>query len=200
MIKSRMIATFLAMTLMASSSCGLLASQFIKTILITVGTGAATTLLVKAAEAFFDKWFDSTPMPEKAANEMNSFQEKVQPIQNNFYFGKITDTEDVRYQVNGQRAGQESNLTISVSNNLILYKRDDLNSTNWQLTPESQIVIRQHLEVAGAQLSLRNLKYECGEVDGDLGPQTRGAIRKFQKDNGLPQTGELDAITKDMLL
>jgi hypothetical protein len=46
--------------------------------------------------------------------------------------------------------------------------------------------------VSGAQARLSNLGYDCGPVDGILGPQTEQAIKRFQKHNKLQQTGELD--------
>ena len=37
------------------------------------------------------------------------------------------------------------------------------------------------------QQALKDLNYDVGEVDGDIGPQTAAAIRQFQKDNNLGQ-------------
>lgn len=47
--------------------------------------------------------------------------------------------------------------------------------------------------VAEAQRILNALGYDAGSVDGQAGPQTRRAIAGFQRDHGLPQTGETDA-------
>ena len=45
-------------------------------------------------------------------------------------------------------------------------------------------------EVIGAvQHMLTELGYDAGRIDGVIGDKTRQAIRKFQSDNGLPQTG-----------
>ena len=45
-------------------------------------------------------------------------------------------------------------------------------------------------EVIGAvQHMLTELGYDAGRIDGMLGDKTRQAIRKFQSDSGLPQTG-----------
>ncbi len=46
--------------------------------------------------------------------------------------------------------------------------------------------------VAGAQRLLRELGYEPGSVDGYTGGRTTGAIRDFQKANGLKVDGEID--------
>lgn len=46
--------------------------------------------------------------------------------------------------------------------------------------------------VAEAQRHLNELGYEAGEVDGRLGPTTRSAILRFQRDQRLPATGRAD--------
>jgi hypothetical protein len=49
---------------------------------------------------------------------------------------------------------------------------------------------RPQVEVIGAvQHMLTDLGYDAGRIDGVLGDKTRQAIRKFQGDNGLAQTG-----------
>lgn len=50
-----------------------------------------------------------------------------------------------------------------------------------------------------AQLALDKLGISSGSLDGKIGSQTRAAIRAFQRDLKLPQTGELDDITKTNL-
>lgn len=40
------------------------------------------------------------------------------------------------------------------------------------------------------QRDLNRAGYEAGPVDGVLGPRTRGAIRQYQRDKGLPITGQ----------
>jgi N-acetylmuramoyl-L-alanine amidase len=44
-------------------------------------------------------------------------------------------------------------------------------------------------EPSGIQARLNNLGYDCGEVDGIIGPKTRAAVREFQKDNQLTVDG-----------
>jgi len=53
--------------------------------------------------------------------------------------------------------------------------------------------------VSGAQARLNNLGFPCGKADGIIGPKTRGALRRFQKAAGLPQSAALDAPTIDRL-
>ena len=45
--------------------------------------------------------------------------------------------------------------------------------------------------IANLQRALRRLGYDPGPVDGILGARTRGAIRAFQADAGLPVTGQV---------
>jgi hypothetical protein len=53
--------------------------------------------------------------------------------------------------------------------------------------------------VTGAQARLSNLGFDCGAVDGILGPKTRNAIERFQRSRKLQQTGELDNTTMQEL-
>ena len=46
-----------------------------------------------------------------------------------------------------------------------------------------------------AQLELRHSGLYNGSLDGVIGPQTKQALVRFQKDNGLEQTATLDAHT-----
>jgi N-acetylmuramoyl-L-alanine amidase len=54
-------------------------------------------------------------------------------------------------------------------------------------------------EIQGLQGRLRNLGYYQGRIDNHLGPKTAAALRKFQKDHELEQTGKADAATKKKL-
>lgn len=46
-----------------------------------------------------------------------------------------------------------------------------------------------------AQVALKRLGYDPGPADGVYGPQTRSAIERFQRDNGLGVTGHLNDAT-----
>src|SRR5262249_54831160 len=54
-------------------------------------------------------------------------------------------------------------------------------------------------EVRQAQQKLKDSGDYTGEVDGKFGPKTAEAVKKFQQDNGLPQTGHLDQQTASKL-
>jgi hypothetical protein len=49
--------------------------------------------------------------------------------------------------------------------------------------------------IVGAQERLNHLHYFVGDADGELGRFTAAALRRFQRDHGLPITGELDVAT-----
>jgi lipoprotein-anchoring transpeptidase ErfK/SrfK len=51
-----------------------------------------------------------------------------------------------------------------------------------------------------AQIALVRLGISPGSIDGVAGPQTRSALIAFQKKQGIPPSGELDANTKPLLL
>lgn len=53
---------------------------------------------------------------------------------------------------------------------------------------------------SGVQARLKNLGYYKGEISGTLDDETRKAIRKFQRDRQLGDTGEPDQATRDALL
>ena len=50
-------------------------------------------------------------------------------------------------------------------------------------------------DIREAQLELRRLGLYNGSLDGGIGPQTKGALMRFQKENRLEQTATLDPLT-----
>ena len=52
-----------------------------------------------------------------------------------------------------------------------------------------------HSEIREAQQTLVSLGYKLGAPDGVIGPQTRSALRSFQRGFGLKPTGQLDSET-----
>jgi Putative peptidoglycan binding domain len=55
-------------------------------------------------------------------------------------------------------------------------------------------------DVRQAQERLKEAGFNPGPVDGQLGVQTKEAIKAYQKAQGLPQTGKLDEPTRDFLM
>ena len=56
------------------------------------------------------------------------------------------------------------------------------------------------LAIRTVQLYLQYRGYDVGPVDGVLGPHTRSAIEAFQAAEGLPQTGDVDAVLPSRLI
>jgi hypothetical protein len=56
-----------------------------------------------------------------------------------------------------------------------------------------------HDESTGAQGRLRGLGFYFGKLDGEVGPKTQAAVRRFQKANALAVSGELDDATASAL-
>ncbi|HSF34394.1 MAG TPA: peptidoglycan-binding domain-containing protein [Candidatus Tectomicrobia bacterium] len=55
-------------------------------------------------------------------------------------------------------------------------------------------------QVREAQKELKDIGYYKGSIDGQMGAQTQQAIREYQKSRGLPETGQLDEPTRELLL
>ena len=55
-------------------------------------------------------------------------------------------------------------------------------------------------DVRQAQERLKEAGFHPGPLDGQLGAQTKDAIKEYQKAHGLPQTGQLDEPTRDLLM
>lgn len=54
-------------------------------------------------------------------------------------------------------------------------------------------------KVKEAQQALQEAGLYKGKVDGKFGPQTKAAVKEFQKENGLKQTAHLDSATMKKL-
>jgi murein L,D-transpeptidase YcbB/YkuD len=53
--------------------------------------------------------------------------------------------------------------------------------------------------VRSAQAALNAQGFDAGAVDGQFGPNTQSAVRRFQVERGLPQSGTLDGATLSAL-
>ena len=53
--------------------------------------------------------------------------------------------------------------------------------------------------VRSAQVALNDQGYDAGPADGRFGPNTQSAVRRFQSERGLAQTGTLDSSTLSAL-
>lgn len=55
-------------------------------------------------------------------------------------------------------------------------------------------------QVKTLQRLLNALGYSCGDVDGSFGPQTKAAVKKFQKAVGLDDDGSCGPLTWTAIL
>jgi peptidoglycan hydrolase-like protein with peptidoglycan-binding domain len=53
--------------------------------------------------------------------------------------------------------------------------------------------------VRSAQAALNAQGYDVGAVDGQFGPNTQSAVRRFQAEHNLTQSGTLDSATLSAL-
>ncbi len=70
----------------------------------------------------------------------------------------------------------------------------------WGLAGGKRTGDKESETVRGVQLNLATLGYKPGPADGILGPRTRRAVEAFQRDQGLPVTGEVSAKMQIVLL
>ncbi|HVG17460.1 MAG TPA: peptidoglycan-binding protein, partial [Blastocatellia bacterium] len=64
-----------------------------------------------------------------------------------------------------------------------------------QINNSSQNVFTSSESVRFAQITLRDRGYYTGQINGQMTPATRNAIRQFQREAGIAMTGDLDART-----
>lgn len=90
---------------------------------------------------------------------------------------------------------------VRIDPDKLVVMRSSPHSNQWTLSPRSQQYVQQVRIYAGAQMALQARGYNPGSVDGKWGPQSRRALRKFQRANQLSVTGELgDQRTERLLL
>lgn len=58
----------------------------------------------------------------------------------------------------------------------------------------------QPADVRRAQERLKEAGFNPGPTDGQLGAQTKDALKEYQKAHGLPPTGQLDEPTRELLM
>jgi TolA-binding protein len=78
-------------------------------------------------------------------------------------------------------------------------QQQEMRSQQGQIGQQHQKHMSQD-QVRQAQERLKEAGFDPGPIDGLLGKQTKEALREYQKAHGLPQTGQLDASTRDSLM
>jgi peptidoglycan hydrolase-like protein with peptidoglycan-binding domain len=71
--------------------------------------------------------------------------------------------------------------------------------TSPQANAQMQGTQASRSEIQQAQQQLKSQGLYRGAADGVMGPETQTAVRAFQRQNGLPQTAQLDQQTLDRL-
>lgn len=80
------------------------------------------------------------------------------------------------------------------NNNAVRQTTAEASTTTGKVT-----VAAAPMSLAEAQRRLKSIGYDPGPLDGRRGKKTETAITQFQKDSGLPVTGQLDAATIEAL-
>lgn len=79
------------------------------------------------------------------------------------------------------------------------YKSTSTTTITTKTTTTSTSDTNQKESIKAIQSKLNELGYNCGEVDGSIGPKTRAAIKAFQKDKDLDVDGIVGPITRKAL-
>jgi peptidoglycan hydrolase-like protein with peptidoglycan-binding domain len=72
---------------------------------------------------------------------------------------------------------------------------DQQHGANNEVQPTPEQVHLTPDVIRSAQQKLNDEGYKSGTVDGKMGPVTAGAVRRYQQDKGLKETGTLDEST-----
>ena len=195
-VKSNIVVLFFLMPTLFFSNCvnpGT-AGFFVSAIRI-IGKTAADYVLIETIFNLLDSAYGR--VFDRAADKTeDAVQSDIRPVSNSepLLGRKIGDH---KYLV--EVAAHEKDNTIKIKTEHILFERDNVYS-KWKLTSESHDLIVERLEIASVQYALILRNYPTGRMDGIRGRKTSNALKLFQKDQGLPQTGLMDETTKEILL
>lgn len=185
----------------SSSSCGrLLVPLTIKAVQLIgqagriIGESALGVLTERGIDAIIT-WWSGEDTPEQSDTEDTGID--IIPFRDNLYKGYARGSFNIRVQA--VRNGTETSADIPIKEGELIYERLDTNSS-WSMTMESERFLKELTLNGCAQLSLLGLGYDPEGVDGRIGKRSRRAIKAFQKDKGLFETGKLDNSTLGELL
>ncbi len=194
----KQLIVYLFPLLLFGSGCQLakFAAPFIISKIIVIGSQLKPHVVAAFIERLIDAGFKAI-FDLAAGNTADAIQSEIVPIDGKGLFGrKLGDHE---YKVLGDHQNGGIDHTIKIKTTEILFQRAN-EFSRWVLTPDSRDLISERLAVASAQVSLDKYGYKPGNVDGKWGPNTSGAVTRFQEDYSLPVTGQLDDVTKEYLL
>ncbi len=103
---------------------------------------------------------------------------------------KVLITAGLLISLAGFSFGQEQNTTGQPTGTAVTG-----HATDTMVQPKNAPIKVTASVVKDAQQKLDQAGYSAGPADGVLGPQTKAALKKFQADQQLPQSGQLDQKT-----
>jgi hypothetical protein len=133
----------------------------------------------------FDSSFIGPPAAEEFRNFAALMQSRPKAVVSVFGHADPTGDDDYNKKLSGRRA------TAVFA---VLTRRADL----WEQLYGNPLG-GDDWGLRSVQIILLDLGYPPGPIDGVMGDETRGALKAFQKDNGLPQTGANDKATRAKL-
>lgn len=127
---------------------------------------------------------------------------KVGDFEQAYYWELMRDKKIIQGNLNAKTTG--GSITLDAMKNWTPPQQQT--SQQQQISPNAGKVsgISEELkngsrgdQVKELQKALNALGYNCGTVDGIFGSKTLGALKNFQKDMNISQTGKLDSATKE---
>jgi len=117
---------------------------------------------------------------------------------------------------NGDKPRANEPYTLEIDGNLFSGRTDKEGRISHPIPPNAKkgkVLLGEHKEeyilelghldpieeVSGVQARLNNLGFDCGKIDGKLGPKTEASLKEFQKQYGLVVTGKMDEQTINKL-
>jgi hypothetical protein len=180
-MKTKLLAFAMAFAFL-TTSCNPVTFQIVVQV---VGKGIADSMIFLVVEKAFDYVLEALL---GVTDDIIIIPDSTNPN-----IGRREDALQLTIEVNSY--GEKKKVTIDIPGNTLIYQRG--NNGAWELTDQALSFIQSRTNVAECQLCLQFLKYKVGEADGILGPRTKAAIMKFQKDHNMVQTGMPD---KDTLM
>lgn len=174
-------------------SCGIPPQYFIQFVRVA-GQVAIDTSVGLVLEKTLD-WATSGFLgsnEEKNSNPLNVIPFRDKPL-----LGYVTNP--LKYEIGGNRHGNSKTM-VTIPTELMRFQRMTTEDP-WFLTYETREIINKRVSIGSIQLSLQDLGYKPGRVDGINGRRTKGAIKAFQKARNLyRKDGQLDQATRNALM
>ncbi len=182
-----LLALLLSSTLLSSCALAPVALE----VVIWVGNIALRTAVAELVEKSLDKWFGGD-------SGSNSAADFITPSVFNSLEGTLVEKYlHIDLSQSGVSGTAEA---IYIPRDLLRFQRTTPTSSDWKLSPDSQQLVSERIQIASAQLSLKKLGFYKKKIDGIPGKGTEKAVEKFQKRVSIsPATGLLDEATRNAL-